>query len=92
MSSASIIVFSMLAKYWWQKIVCYFLLTFSTLVRICSLLMSSWTLNSRSPRRFSLCISCTLWARAALDNMLGGYMENLKTQGLEETFRPAMAQ
>ena len=33
---------------------------------------------------FSLCISWALWARAALDSMLGGYIENLAITGVRE--------
>ena len=64
---------------------CNFVLTFSTRVRIWSLLISSLTLNSsRSPSVFSLWISWALWARAALDSMLGGYIENLAITGVRE--------
>ena len=58
---------------------CNFVLTFSTRVRICNRLISSLTLNSGSPV-FSLSISWAEWARAALDSMLGGYTENLKSK------------
>ena len=49
-------------------------------MRICSLAMSS-AVSRSGPRPTSFSISWAEWARAALDSIEGGYMENLHTAG-----------